>query len=73
MTVKEAGEAVPAEVWRKALLCGDLIDRLPCRQCGATNLAQCTKPLTQAQITATRDYVNGYGFKAAYALAGLSQ
>jgi hypothetical protein len=69
MSVKERGERVPRHVWRKALSCADMLDAFPCRKCGSTGRG-CDIGITQSEVEATRDYINGYGWKAAYKLAG---
>ena len=68
-SVLTAGETLPAATWRKALACGDMLDRLPCALCGAERLSQCSRPLNKDEIAAARDYINGHGWTAAKILA----
>ncbi len=69
MPVWEAGHALPASVWREAVTCGDMRDRLPCGRCGAVRLSGCATTLSKAEISAARDFINGYGWDAAHGLA----
>lgn len=70
MSVWDRGNAVPAKAWREAVACGDMLDRLPCKRCGATRLSACTLPLSKDEIRDVVDFVNGYGWDAAHELAG---
>lgn len=67
--VWDAGHAVPKKAWRKAVGCGDMRDRFPCNLCMASRPSQCRSGLSTAEIEATRDFINGYGWDAARRLA----
>lgn len=66
--VYDAGRALPKAVWQRALSCGDMLDRLPCERCKATQLSGCRSGMSDAEIDAARDFINGYGWAAARAM-----
>ena len=69
-SVLAAADLIPQPVWKTAISCGDMLDSLPCKQCGATRLSECKSGLTRAENDATRDYINVYGWRAASRKAG---
>lgn len=69
---KNAGEALSPAVWQAVLSCGDVKDRLPCQSCGAKRLSECRLSLPAPTVRAAVKFLNGYGWKAAQALAVLS-
>jgi hypothetical protein len=69
VSVMDAADAVPVSKWKVAVSCGNMRDRFPCARCGADAPRGCKSGLTIAEIDATRDFINGYGWPAALARA----